>query len=389
MYQRKRVDSILARYVKRGKTWQYEISYKDADGKYKKLRKSGFLKKKDAIAEAADIELKMSKGLKVTNSDILLYDHFKQWIEIYKKGKVTNITFRKYENTLMNIEKYFPRDTLKTLTRTTYQQRLNNFAETHANASVERLNIHIRASLVNAVDEGIIPYDFTKKAVVKGNKPSVKEQDKFLNYKEFQELMNLAKEKLDPRFASRFMIFVAGATGMRFAELLGLTWDRVDLKTGQVSIDRAWDYQDKNDFCPTKNVQSVRKIPLDHETRSIISTFKEKQRDLFEKLDIHPKHDFVFYNAKEGLISNNAVNKKLKELLRQLNIDTPLTIHGLRHTHASILIFKGINIMAVSKHLGHKNLSVTMETYSHAVKELEEREDEKIKGVFQDMLKTK
>ncbi|MCC9080235.1 site-specific integrase [Enterococcus faecium] len=174
--------------------------------------------------------------------------------------------------------------------------------------------------------------------------------------------MGLAKEKLDPRFASRFMILVAGATGMRFAELLGLTWNHVDLNKGIISIDRAWDYQDKNDFCPTKNIQSIRKVPLDSEMVSIVSRFKQKQSELFEKLDIVPKHDFVFYNAKEGLISNNAVNKKLKELLKQLSIETPLTIHGLRHTHASILIFKGINIMAVSKHLGHKNLAVTMET---------------------------
>ncbi|WP_165005277.1 MULTISPECIES: site-specific integrase [unclassified Enterococcus] len=377
----------MARFVKRGNSWQYEISYKDENGKYKKLRKSGFYKKKDAIAEAADIELKLAKGLKVTNSDISLYDHFKQWIDVYKKGKVTNITFRKYENTLMNIKKYFPHDTLKTLTRTKYQQRLNTFAETHADASVERLNIHIRASLINAIDEGVIPYDFTKKAVIKGKSPGVKEQDKFLNYEEFQKLMSLAKEKLDPRFASRFMILVAGATGMRFAELLGLTWDRVDLNKGIISIDRAWDYQDKNDFCPTKNIQSIRKVPLDSEMVSIISDFKQKQLELFEKLDIVPKHDFVFYNAKEGLISNNAVNKKLKELLKQLSIETPLTIHGLRHTHASVLIFKGINIMAVSKHLGHKNLAVTMETYSHAVKELEEREEEKIKQVFHDLMK--
>ncbi len=82
------------------------------------------------------------------------------------------------------------------------------------------------------------------------------------------------------------------------------------------------------------------------------------------------------------------MNKKLKELLRQLNIDTPLTIHGLRHTHASVLIYKGVNIMAVSKHLGHKNLAVTMETYSHSIKELEEREDIKIKEIFTELNKS-
>ncbi|EHA4031142.1 site-specific integrase [Enterococcus faecalis] len=377
----------MARYVKRGKVWQYEISYKE-DGKYKKMRKSGFAKKSDAIAEASEIESKMAKGLRVTNKDIQLDAHFEQWITVYKKGKVTNTTYKKYLNTLMNIRKYFTYATLKTLTKTKYQEILNEFAKTHADATVERLNIHIRASLVNPIDEGLIPYDFTKGAVIKGESPSVNETDKYINYNEFKDLMALAKKKLDPQFASRFMIVIAGSTGMRFAELLGLTWENVDLEKGTIKVKRAWDYLDTNNFCPTKNEQSVRNVPIDKQTCLLMKWFKKQQNKLFKKLDIKPEHDFVFYNAKSGLVSNNAVNKKLKELLRQLNIDTPLTIHGLRHTHASVLIYKGVNIMAVSKHLGHKNLAVTMETYSHSIKELEEREDIKIKEIFTELNKS-
>ncbi|MCF1620849.1 tyrosine-type recombinase/integrase [Tetragenococcus koreensis] len=59
-------------------------------------------------------------------------------------------------------------------------------------------------------------------------------------------------------------------------------------------------------------------------------------------------------------------------------------MHGLRHTHASVMIYKGTDILAVSKHLGHKSLNVTMSTYSHAIKELKEREDEKIKSIMDD-----
>ena len=375
----------MARFVKRGKTWQYEISYKDDDGKYKKLRKSGFAKKGEAIAEAGEIEANLAKGLKVTSKDILLSDHFEQWMNVYKKGKVSDVTFRKYKNTLMNIEKYFPDDTIKKISRTHYQEKINEFSRLHADATVERLNTQIKASLRNVIDEGVIPYDFTKGAVIKGEAPSVDEQDKFLNYSEFERLVNLAKERLDPHFASRFMIVVAAATGLRFGELLGLTWDHVDLDKGTICVDRAWDYTETQDFVPTKNEQSVRKLPLDTETTKIMQSFKSEQTKLFQKMEIKSQHDFVFYNAKEGLISNNAANKKLKELLRQLEIDTPLTMHGLRHTHASVLIFKGVNIMAVSKHLGHKNLAVTMEVYSHAVKELEEREDEHIKSIFDDI----
>lgn len=377
----------MARFVKRGNSWQYEVSYTDEDGKYKKIRKSGFVKKADAITAAADVELKLSKGLRVTTKDITLYDHFEMWMNTYKRKKVGNVTFKKYKNTLMNIEKYFKKTTLKKMTRNKYQTIINDFSKTHSDATVERFNTQIRASLRNAVDEGIIAYDFTKGAVIKGEVPKTSEKDKFLNYSEFEKLMNLAKEKLDPRFASRFMIFVAGATGMRFGELLGLTWDHIDFTKGIIRIERTWDYGDSGIFGPTKNEQSVRVVPIDSQTIEIMKKFKVDQQKIFKKMGISPEYDFVFYNVKDGLISNNAVNKKLKELLRQLSIDTPLTLHGLRHTHASILIYKGVNIMAVSKHLGHKNLSVTMGVYSHAIKELEEKEDEHIKLVFLDILK--
>lgn len=134
----------MARFVKRGKTWQYEISYKDDDGKYKKLRKSGFSKKGEAIAEAGEIESKLAKGLKVTSKDVLLSDHFEQWMNVYKKGKVSDVTFRKYKNTLMNIKKYFPDDTIKKISRTYYQEIINEFSKEHADATVERFNTQIR-----------------------------------------------------------------------------------------------------------------------------------------------------------------------------------------------------------------------------------------------------
>lgn len=116
-----------------------------------------------------------------------------------------------------------------------------------------------------------------------------------------------------------------------------------------------------------------------------MSNFKSKQKELFIKNRITSKYDFVFYNLRDGLISKNAANNKLKELCSQLQIN-PITMHGLRHTNASVLIYKGVNILAVSKHLGHKSLAVTMEVYAHAIKELEERENEKIRSTISEIV---
>ncbi|HBM4432257.1 TPA: tyrosine-type recombinase/integrase, partial [Enterococcus faecium] len=63
------------------------------------------------------------------------------------------------------------------------------------------------------------------------------------------------------------------------------------------------------------------------------------------------------------------------------------TLHGLRHTHASILLYQGVNILSVSKRLGHSSLETTMSTYLHIVRELEDQDKEKINAVFDSLYK--
>lgn len=375
----------MARYTKRGKVWQYEISYKSQDGKYKKLRKSSFPKKSDAILAASEIEIKLGKGFKVNDKDILLSDYFRQWIKIYKKGKVSDITYLKYKNILMNIEKYFKYATVKSLTRTRYQETINKFSKTHATPTVERLNSTIRASIVNLIDEGVIPLDFTKNVVIKGESVVKKEKDKYLNFLEFKRLMKSAKCRINPKYPSNFMIFLAGVTGMRFGELLGLTWDNINYDKKYINICQTWDYHFNTGFAPTKNEQSVRQISVDDHTLETLNDFHLEQTKLFRTLEISNRHNLVFCTTKNTTISNTAINKQLSKLCKQSGIDTPLTLHGLRHTHASVLLYKEVNILAVSKRLGHKDLSITMSVYSHILKELEEKENKHIATIFEEI----
>lgn len=375
----------MARYTKRGKVWQYEISYKTPEGKYKKIRKSGFPKKSDAILAASEIETKIGKGFKINEKDILLSEYFKSWMEIYKKGKVSDITYLKYDNILMNIEKYFKYSTIKSLTRTRYQEIINKFSKTHATPTVERFNSTIRASIVNLIDEGFIPLDFTKNVVIKGETEVKKEKDKYLNFLEFKRLMKTAKGRFNPRYPSNFMIYLAGMTGMRFGELIGLTWDNVNYDKKYINVVQTWDYQLNTGFLPTKNEQSVRKISIDDGTLEELSNFQSEQNKLFRSLDVTNRYQLVFSNAITNAISNNAINKQLSKLCKQSGIDTPLTLHGLRHTHASVLLYKDINILAVSKRLGHKDLSITMSVYSHILKELEEKENKHIATILKEI----
>ncbi|EGQ3431615.1 tyrosine-type recombinase/integrase, partial [Staphylococcus pseudintermedius] len=75
-------------------------------------------------------------------------------------------------------------------------------------------------------------------------------------------------------------------------------------------------------------------------------------------------------------ITINAVNKSLNNTCEKLGIKK-ITSHAIRHTHCSFLLSKGVSIQYISKRLGHKNIKVTLEVYSHLLEESFEEENKK------------
>lgn len=371
----------MARLVKRGNSWQYEISYRKEDGKFTKLRKSGFKTKSEAKAAAVELEYEISKGLSAEKKNMFLADYFEDWMILYKKDSISPVTYKKYEDTLKSLQKLAPFLKLSEMDRDSYQKLLNKYAKNHAKETVIKFNNHVRACLKDSIDDGVINRDPTRKAVIKGNKPSKPKEDKYLDYSELKILLKETEKHLNPEYASPYLVITAAKTGLRFSELLGLTWDDIDFDKRLVDVNKTWNYKIK-EFGPTKNESSIRKVVLDDRTTEILAELKNNQSEIFKKFGITNPDNLVFYNLKNGIVSNNAANKFLKKMLNRLNIDTNLTLHGLRHTYASVLLYKQINILTVSKLLGHRDTTTTQETYAHIVKELEDQDLEKISDIM-------
>ena len=85
-----------------------------------------------------------------------------------------------------------------------------------------------------------------------------------------------------------------------------------------------------------------------------------------------------------GVLTNEGVTKALRVILKGLNIE-PITVHGLRHTHTSILLYSAISELYVSERLGHANPKITTETYSHILKELREKDEQLSKDLLASM----
>ena len=287
----------------------------------------------------------------------LFCKYYEQWIQMYKEGAIREVTMKKYEITLVWLQRLVPDLRLSELNRISYQQLLNDYAVYHERQTTMDFHHQLKAAVLDAVDEGFIDRDPTRKAIIKGKTPREK-KIKYLNQFELHTL--LVHLHLTPEINWDWFIFIIAKTGMRFSEALALTPKDFDFSHQSLIVNKTWDYKGNGGFLPTKNKSSVRKIQLDWQT---IIKFSELIKDL-------PEDEPIFV---KGSVYNSTVNDRLERYCKDLGIPV-ISIHGLRHTHASLLLFAGVSIASVARRLGHASMTTTQKTYIHIIQELENRD---------------
>ena len=295
--------------------------------------------------------------LTIEEKSELFYIYYEKWIHIYKEGAIRDVTMRKYEITLLWLKRLVPELRLSQLNRISYQQLLNDYAEFHERQTTMDFHHQLKAAVLDAVDEGLIDRDPTRKAIIKGRSPRIK-KIKYLNQFELHTL--LVNLKLTSEINWDWLILIIAKTGMRFSEALALTPKDFDFSHQSLIVDKTWDYKGDGGFLPTKNKSSVRKIQLDWQT---IIKFSELIKGL-------PEDKPIFVN---GRVFNSTVNGVLERYCKKLGIPV-ISIHGLRHTHASLLLFAGVSIASVARRLGHASMTTTQKTYIHIIQEMENKD---------------
>ena len=293
-----------------------------------------------------------------TSRDPMLFcDYYKQWINVYKEGAIRPVTMSKYNMAHQWLLKLAPDLSISELDRISYPKILNEYAEEHEHQTTMDFHHHVKCAILDAVDEGLIPRDPTRKAIIKGKKPREKKQ-KFLNQFELHKLI----EDLDlgPEVSWDWFILLVAKTGMRFSEALALTPRDFDFSRQILTISKTWDYKGNGGFLPTKNQSSVRKIQIDWLT---VMQFA----GLVKKL---PEDEPIFA---KGKIYNSTLNGILERHCKNAGIPV-ISIHGLRHTHASLMLFAGVSIASVARRLGHASMTTTQKTYLHIIQELESKD---------------
>lgn len=292
----------------------------------------------------------------------LFHRYFADWIEVYKVNAVRKVTLNKYYMSLQWLRKLAPELKLSELNRRTYQKLINDYAIEHEKQTTMDFHHQIKSAILDALDEGVIKQNPTRKVTIKGKTPR-KKKPKYLSQTDLQLL--LRQLRLENELNWDWFILLIAKTGLRFAEGLALTPNDFDFHTQMLTVNKTWNYRSAvGDFQPTKNTSSVRKVQLDWQTAMQFS----------QLIKNHENEQPIFV---EGRVFNSTINHRLEILCDQAHVPI-ISVHGLRHTHASLLLFAGVSIATVAQRLGHSSMTTTQKTYLHIIAELEAQDSQKI-----------
>lgn len=369
---------------KSGVSWSYEIRQGDKTLK----SKSGFKTKKEASIDGLSILREFKTGLTIDKNSSLptLY---KEWYDLkVKNSGRSDETLKKYRYYGKLIEKNFEDIPVVTIKPSQYQRIINKLG-TEENVSYNtliRVNSVIRQTIEMVKADDIFIKDFTTNVVIQSNFKSQTADEKYIHsLEDFDKIIKYLKDNLDyKKSINNYIVYFLFHTGLRYGELVGLTWSDIDFENGFLKTYRRYN-TNINKFVPSKTETSIRRVPLSSTDIEILESLKKIQVTIVESLGFENKYDLVFYHPFlfHGVPHSTTINNHLALILKQLDIQPIITSKGARHTYGSVLLAKDYSMDVVAKILGHKDVMMLIRVYGHTLDESISKQIESIKKLFE------
>jgi integrase len=246
--------------------------------------------------------------------------------------------------------------------------------------SPETIRLHhafISRVLSQAEKEMLIPYNPAKKA----NSPSPEKREP--NYFQPEQVEQILDALETEDIKHRTMIHLFIVTGCRLGEIVGLKWGKIDFENRQIKIDSSLNYSHKIGTYegPTKT-RNTRYVSIPDETATLLRRYRAWQAERRLNMgDMWQDCGYVFTRDTGEPISRAAVESWLKRFSARHNLPH-INPHAFRHSFASIMIANGVDIVTVSKMLGHAKTSMTTDTYSHIIEDAKRNATECVADVI-------
>ncbi|MCJ1774644.1 tyrosine-type recombinase/integrase [Mammaliicoccus sciuri] len=344
--------TVTKRKNKTSVSWQYDVKHKSF--KSGKKRKSGFKTKAEATYAAQQLIRDLEDGNMIEDNKTF-EDYYTDWLVIKNKKSLSKKQYYWYERSIELFIEYFGKGMLiKNVTRSEYQKFLNKYGNGRTSETVRKVNGCIAPCLRDAIYDGYLKKDPTYNVVAKGTKKTKSEETKFMTINEYESMLEYFKTRDEQSY---IFLYLLAITGARYSDIINMTYDDLNKEPGIVHLPG------------TKTSNSKRDVEVNHKDVILLNN----------KLSKLPRR----IDGKLFKLSHSAVRKAFDHTKKELGIeDDKITPYALRHTHTSYLLSKGIPVEYISKRLGHSNISITLDIYSHLLDEHKKEQGQKVRELF-------
>ena len=357
---------MIKKYTtKNGETrylFQTYLGIDPTTGKERRTTRRGFKTIKAAKQAERNLLLDVEEnGLPSTQSGKSFKEISDLWFENYKTTVKASTAFNTKQKLDHMIAEYFEGVNVDKITVIFCQSlfiKLSQKYSMYANY----------ASIINRILKYAVMLDIIKSnpidKIIKPKSKEVEKKDNCYTKEELNNFLKLAKKESALFYT---LLHTIAYTGLRRGEALALKWSDIDFEEKTLSVNRTTAYVDGKQVLQTpKTKASKRIIPIDDYTISVLKNWKLEQKKQYFKNGVSflKGENLIFTNSYCTMFVPNEFSKKLRKFIKKYNLK-PITPHGLRHTHASLLFESGIQPKEISDRLGHNNIQTTLDLYTH------------------------